>query len=284
MHAKIYLAIVDDYLRPSLFELNRACLARGVPLFLVKPVGVRAWIGPLVVAGQTACWRCLEYRLRANREVEAYIERRTGKRMPLALPRARVPLFERHASSVAITQLVRFLTTGANPGLGSHVLVTDLTSLTFERHPIVRRPQCPDCGNPRLGTRAGLPVQLTAQRVAGESTSGMRRDEPEAVLQRYQHHVSPLTGIVREMTPSAWHGAGPLRVYMAGHNFALKNDHLFLLKDGLRNNSSGKGRTEAQARTSALCEALERYSGVFRGDEPRRPAPFSWTPPIPLPS
>ena len=36
--------------------------------------------------------------------------------------------------------------------------------------------------------------------------------------------------------------------------------------------SSGKGATDAQARASGLCEGLERYSGVFRGDEPRRRA------------
>jgi len=30
--------------------------------------------------------------------------------------------------------------------------------------------------------------------------------------------------------------------------------------------------TDAQARASGLCEALERHSGVFRGDEPRRKA------------
>ncbi len=34
--------------------------------------------------------------------------------------------------------------------------------------------------------------------------------------------------------------------------------------------SSGKGASDGQARASGLCEGLERYSGVFRGDEPRK--------------
>src|SRR4029077_12383185 len=34
----------------------------------------------------------------------------------------------------------------------------------------------------------------------------------------------------------------------------------------------GKGITDLHARTSALCEALERYSGNFHGDEPRMQA------------
>jgi ribosomal protein S12 methylthiotransferase accessory factor len=36
--------------------------------------------------------------------------------------------------------------------------------------------------------------------------------------------------------------------------------------------AAGKGTTDAQARASGLCEALERHSGIFRGDEPRRKA------------
>lgn len=271
---KVHLAVTDDYLRPSLFELNRACLARGLPLLLIKPVGIRAWIGPLIIPGQTACWRCLENRLRGNREVEAYIERRTGKPLPIAVPRARVPLFEHHAYSIAVTQLVRFFLTGVPGTLGSQVLITDLTAMSFDRHLVVRRPQCPDCGNPNLGTRAGLPYEIASHRALDSSTSGLRSLEPDEVFKRYQHHISPVTGVVREVIPSLWHGEGPLRVYMAGHNFALKNDQLFFLKDGLRTNSSGKGRTDAQARTSALCEALERYSGVFRGEESRIRASF----------
>lgn len=37
----------------------------------------------------------------------------------------------------------------------------------------------------------------------------------------------------------------------------------------------GSGASAAQARVSCLCEALERHSGIFRGDEPRRTARYS---------
>jgi len=37
----------------------------------------------------------------------------------------------------------------------------------------------------------------------------------------------------------------------------------------------GSGVSAAQARLSCLCEALERHSGIFRGDEPRRTARYS---------
>jgi ribosomal protein S12 methylthiotransferase accessory factor len=44
------------------------------------------------------------------------------------------------------------------------------------------------------------------------------------------------------------------------------------LRSDLRSSNCGKGTSDAQARASALCEGLERYSAVFRGDEPRRRA------------
>src|SRR5262249_20321139 len=59
-----------------------------------------------------------------------------------------------------------------------------------------------------------------------------------------------------------------------GQNFGSGQPNVFLLQQGLRVKASGKGMTDAQARTSALCEALERYSSVFHGDEPRRTASF----------
>ncbi|MCC6590893.1 MAG: TOMM precursor leader peptide-binding protein [Bryobacterales bacterium] len=274
----IKVAVTDDYLRPQLANINQGCLRRGMPLLLVKPVGTRLWIGPLIIPGKTSCWRCLEVRLRGNREVENYVERRTGKPGPFPIARARVGLTEYQAYAMAAVQLVRWLVTGSNPSLESRLLVADITSFSFGFHDVVKQPQCPDCGDPRLGIRAGQPVHISVNGshngASRESHGGVRSEPPELTFQRLQHHISPYTGIVNAVTPSMWHGAGPLRVYMAGHNFALKSDYLWFLKDGLRTHSSGKGRTDAQARTSALCEALERYSGVYRGDEIRVKSSF----------
>ena len=58
-----------------------------------------------------------------------------------------------------------------------------------------------------------------------------------------------------------------VKLYMASHNFALSNESLYFLTNSMQTKSCGKGMTDAQARTGALCEALERYCGVYRGDE-----------------
>jgi ribosomal protein S12 methylthiotransferase accessory factor len=48
----------------------------------------------------------------------------------------------------------------------------------------------------------------------------------------------------------------------------MVNDNIDLLRRNLRGQSGGKGRSEIQAKVSAVCEAIERYTGVWRGDEP----------------
>ncbi|RMF13503.1 MAG: hypothetical protein D6757_07915, partial [Alphaproteobacteria bacterium] len=73
---------------------------------------------------------------------------------------------------------------------------------------------------------------------------------------------------------SSGEGPMPIHNYIAGHNFALPQPGIEGLKSGLRSKSAGKGMTDEQARASGLAEALERYSGVFMGEEPRRRARF----------
>jgi ribosomal protein S12 methylthiotransferase accessory factor len=63
--------------------------------------------------------------------------------------------------------------------------------------------------------------------------------------------------------------------FTAGHNFAMIRDNMDLLKRNLRGQSGGKGRTEIQAKVSAICEAIERYSAVWRGEEPVCQAAYS---------
>lgn len=266
--ASLVVAIVDDYRQPALAEINRACLQRGVAWLLVKPVGLKPLLGPLFVPGRTACWSCLRSRLVHNREVETFVERRTGRSGPLPVSRARVPLVEQQVAAMAAMQTVRTLALGHNPDLESRVLALDARFVLPALHSVQRRPQCPACGDPAAAVATARPVVLHSETRVDASENGSRVEAPEATFQRYAHHVSEITGIVKGIVPSPVNQAGPLRTYVAGHNFALKNDHLFFLKDGLRSHSSGKGRTDAQARTSALCEALERFSGLFRGEEP----------------
>ena len=265
--ASITLALVDDYEHPGLATLNVHMLAHGAPWLLMKANGLTPLVGPFFRPGQGPCWLCLSAWLGQNREVETYLRRKTGATAPLPMTKARVPLGETQAISIGLLQMARWLARAESPLLDGQVLAIDTLSGAQSSHPVTRRPQCTACGDPACAQVAGRPVVLNdpQQRVANEN--GFRPEAPETTFARYAHLISPLTGVVKAVYPAYQAEPSPIHTYMAGHNFALKNDSIYFLKDGLRSSSSGKGRTDAQARTSALCEALERFSGIFRGEQ-----------------
>jgi ribosomal protein S12 methylthiotransferase accessory factor len=263
------IVVVDDYARPEIASINHRCLTQGVPYFLLKPNGVRIWIGPLVRPGRTACWQCLKTRLADNRPVETFLEARTGAVGPFPVNLSRTVIGELQAYAAASIQIVHWLASGANPNLESRMITADLVTFEFVSHHVLRLPDCPACGDPTQASNAGKPILLASLRATIQEGAGDRSEPPDITFERLKHHISPLTGIVSHLEKSLWYGRGPIRTYIAGHNFALKNNSLWFLKDGLRTHSSGKGWTDTQARTSALCEAIERHSGVYRGNEPR---------------
>src|SRR5215204_3885369 len=105
--ADFAVALTDDYLQPGLAALNAEGLAAGRPWLLVKPVGTLVWIGPLFQPGQTGCWECLAYRLRGNREVEAYVQQRQPRRAPFALSRAALPATTGAALNLAAAETAK---------------------------------------------------------------------------------------------------------------------------------------------------------------------------------
>jgi ribosomal protein S12 methylthiotransferase accessory factor len=95
---------------------------------------------------------------------------------------------------------------------------------------------------------------------------------PEETLRRYEHHVSPITGVVTRLERLAPAAGGAVHAYSSAHGLITPQASLNGLRNALRRTCGGKGATDLQARVSGLCEALERYSAVFAGDEPRRRA------------
>ena len=91
--------------------------------------------------------------------------------------------------------------------------------------------------------------------------------------------MSPITGVVRTLAAVTRPDDTIVHVFAAGHNSAQRLEKLADLKMSLRNASAGKGASEAQAKVSALCEAIERFSGEVAGDEIRiRKAWKDWAP------
>jgi bacteriocin biosynthesis cyclodehydratase domain-containing protein len=259
------LILSDDYLNPALTSINAAALADRTPWLLARPVGTTVWIGPVFTPGQTGCWECLAQRLRLNRTVERYLQRRVGRAEGSPVARAVLPGTAGAGVALVAVETVRAIA-APQSALGDRIATIDLLGRRVEHHTLVRRPQCAACGEPIAEPR---PIQLESRAKTFVADGGHRAGSPSAMLERYGHHVSWLSGAVRQLEASPIAEAPSLHIVDSGENRAATAGTLDVLRYSFRSRAGGKGVTESQARASALGEALERYSGLHQGDEPR---------------
>ena len=261
------VVLTDDYLDPQLEEFNRQAIKSQSPWMLVKPSGTIAWIGPIFDPRKTACWDCLAQRLRDNRPIKSFIERQKNLDSPIVPPLGSLPSTVQTVLGMAATEVFKWIIAGENQQLANNLIVYDAIAVQTQNHSLVKRPQCPSCGKVEFFENNPLPIVLEHRQKTFTADGGHRCCSPQETLNKYRHHISPITGIVRELTKLP--GNGLTHNYIAKHHFRGTWDDLASLRQNLGGRSAGKGRTDAQAMASGFCEAIERYSGVFQGDEIR---------------
>lgn len=261
------VVVTDDYLQLGLDEINQTALATGKPWMLVKLIGNTAWVGPIFVPGKTGCYACLAQRLHTNRQLESFLLRRKGSDTPLKISLSALPTTLHAAANLAATEIVKYVVQGHNPQLEGQLITFNMLAAETQKHILTRRPQCPVCGHPE-DYQAVQPIQLKSSKKKFVNDGGHRSAYPEETFIRNQHHISPITGIVTFLVDITGDVNGLAYSYIAGHNFAMVQDTLYWLYTNLRSRTGGKGMTDIQAKVSAISEAVERYSGVYRGDEP----------------
>jgi bacteriocin biosynthesis cyclodehydratase domain-containing protein len=266
--APLQVVLVRDYLAPGLEALNHQALARREPWLPVKPTGAAPWVGPVFRPGDGPCWACLAHRLRWNNPVETFLRERTGATRPLATPRAELPASLQAGILLAATALARWVVKGSQGPLSQKLLALEFPQLQLTEHAVVKRPQCPACGDPELlKTRAAQPLVLQSQPRGFSEDNGFRSISPEETFARFQHQISPITGILSSLGPFEERNH-PLRPTFVATYFTPVHGEVPAFGE-FHALSFGKGRTPGQSRASALGEGIERWSALFQGDEPR---------------
>ncbi len=271
--ADITVVLTDSYLQEDLDTFNQQALETSRPWMLVKPVGTILWIGPIFYPGKTSCWECLAQRLRGNSPVEEFVRRRKDVAYPLNPPSYSLTSTNQTAVGMAATEVLKWILLD-NKRLEGIIVTHDTLSLETQNHIVVKRPQCPKCGQEVFRNAKPQPVILGRRKKNFTAEGGHRCALPQETLRKYQHHISSITGVVRGLE-KLFMGSNELtHTYLARHHFATMFDDLNALRQNLGGRSAGKGRSDIQARVSGFCEAIERYSGVFQGDEIREKASY----------
>jgi oxazoline/thiazoline synthase len=262
------VTLVSDYLESRLAELNEEHLSARTPWVLVQPSGIFPLVGPVFRPGQGACWTCLAERMKRNREVRALLDRREAVCVAVS-PLAQQAVGQ-SAIQLAAVEVAKAIATDFRTQLSDQIISLDLLGSTIEKHHVPARPQCPSCGLKKLRDprRAPAPVELYAGGKVVMTSGGYRSVSSSATVARFRRHVSPLTGVVSRL--ERIQADLPLSTnFHAKHNFSGSSETVHELRAGLSGGSFGKGSTAEQGEASALMEAIERYSGIFQGDEIR---------------
>jgi ribosomal protein S12 methylthiotransferase accessory factor len=262
------VALVSDYLEEPLAELNRRHLSDERPWILVQPSGIFPLVGPVLSPGKGACWVCLADRMKRNREIRGMLNRSEARQL-IASP-LRQHSVGQSGIQLAAIEIAKAIATGFRTDLSSHIVSLDLTGSNVVKHYVAARPQCSVCGSAELRDpgRAPTPIELKSGGRPVMTSGGYRTMSSRATVARHRKHVSPLTGVVSRL--ERIEVDLPLNTsYYAKHNFSAPANTVHELRNALDGASFGKGSTAEQSEASALMESIERYSGVFQGDEIR---------------
>jgi ribosomal protein S12 methylthiotransferase accessory factor len=74
--ADLTVVLVDDYLDGELAEFNRQRLAQKQKWLLMQPAGIVPLVGPIFSPEKSACWTCLAERMKWNRQIKAFLDRK----------------------------------------------------------------------------------------------------------------------------------------------------------------------------------------------------------------
>ena len=255
--------VIDNYRKQ---ELREAYLQSKTPCLLIRPTGSEIWIGPLLVPGKTACLDCLVEVLTRNSIEERFVELKTNMQAPITIRTSIIPTSLALAYNHAANEVFKWILQGTNLAVEGKIISCGFLDPSMTSHHVVKRPQCPHCGI--LFSQTPQPLVLKSQKKQFSEAGGNRIKPPEETYQTYEHLISPITGIVESLRLRT--GPFGFPTCVARHNFGdLPLNTPWPLRS-LRTSSTGVGKIEAQGKTSCLCEAIERFSGVFQGNESRK--------------
>lgn len=262
------VVLCDDYLDAPLARVDALHRAAGRPWLLAKPCGTQVWIGPIFDPTEpTACWHCLAHRLQGHRQAETRLQTIVGQRAALARPAVSLPPLTSTALHLIALETAKWVAGLRHDGQRA-IWTLDSLDLRGRHHELRARPQCASCGDEGLmREQTRRPIQLVHRPKVSRSGGGHRSMSPDQVLRAYEHLISPVTGVLKEITRN---GPEFFNSFRSGPNLALNvRRHFEQMRTALRAENGGKGVTPLHGKVSALCEAIERHSGYFHGDEER---------------
>lgn len=112
-------------------------------------------------------------------------------------------------------------------------------------------------------------IKLTHCAALFNKDGGSRTLCPQKTVDSIQPFISPVTGLITHIQPLATSVDKPIKIYISAFFKKPAFSRTFNINnDSFVHQCMGKGVSHSQSQASALCEAIERYSAHFQGNEP----------------
>ena len=258
--AGLVVYLMTPGLEHQLDSINKTHLSSGQKWCFLQMTGRQTlYTSPIFHPGHGPCWQCLHSRLKGGASRIAH-----HWRAPVSPDYKITESLLGHVH----TELSFYLADPSRAPISNHLIRSIFPHTQGSYHPVERRPQCGVCGDATLKNSERSPEKICLQMRPLENVTGMgvRHQSHEVVWQKYKKFLDPLTGVTGEMTSYKEESGGVFST-TCGVNVAVKQWDMKGIEAGFRMNNGGKGTSVRQTEVGALCEALERYSGYFQGEE-----------------
>ena len=271
------IVVVEDELDPRLAAIDEEMRRTRTPWLLLRQSAKQIWLGPLFTPNlkERPCWACLAWRLQHNQPARLWASRCHGALWPLPISISTAAAPTPECMARLLTSCQSLLDTSKPAHLWS---IPNAPSQPARFHAVLRRPNCPACGEPGLfAAQLARPPVWQHASFLPTYDGGLRRESPATTLARLQAYVDPITGVLANLEPLPRNGnmaqqiaeniAESMVIYRAAAFVTPRQIHHWQ-PDPFVRMALGKGIAAQQSCVSALCEGLERFNAQYQGDEP----------------
>lgn len=256
-NASLSVVIVNDFLDDRLSILNQQFIEEKRTWQIVKPVGKKVMISPVLNGVDQLCWECLTYRMQLHQPLN--LLKQQGE-TPLQIAK---PIYSKESLRLA-AKIIGNNLVHLNETRGK-LLEVDLVTGEKQFHHVSKRPQCTACNEGWKQIDYKQVNVFEKHEKVSSMAGGYRAFSAQETFDNYKHLISPITGVLAAIKEYKKLDGVSIFNYSSGRNIALQSKSLFWLNNHMRSNSGGKGTSNEQAKTGALCEAIERYSMMHHG-------------------
>ncbi|HEX2210081.1 MAG TPA: TOMM precursor leader peptide-binding protein, partial [Longimicrobium sp.] len=134
----------DDFHPRDYDAVNEACIAAGVTWINRRALGFDVTVGPMVIPGESPCYRCFELRSLGNLMDPAERMKLHAHLDHAALESGALPVAA--GVEILVTECLKRLSGIGPPSTVGSVAFLSPTSVDVRRRPLLRIPRCPACG------------------------------------------------------------------------------------------------------------------------------------------